>query len=147
MEDKSFTKELDQWIEQLNECKQLTENQVRTLCEKVSVVVRSGPVRLSPAAPPTDDGAGSGYFLDTSHGPDEYSCLKNHAWTFPAVYLVIKTTLLCWETRFSSRKVVVYRPVRRTRPGNVASFCSCFHQIDGDAFPAAPCSGKRVKSG
>lgn len=38
MEDKSFTKELDQWIEQLNECKQLTENQVRTLCEKVSSV-------------------------------------------------------------------------------------------------------------
>lgn len=36
MEDKSFTKELDQWIEQLNECKQLSENQVRTLCEKVS---------------------------------------------------------------------------------------------------------------
>jgi len=28
-------KELDQWIEQLNECKQLTENQVKTLCEKV----------------------------------------------------------------------------------------------------------------
>lgn len=39
MEDKSFTKELDQWIEQLNECKQLTENQVRTLCEKVSTGV------------------------------------------------------------------------------------------------------------
>jgi hypothetical protein len=31
-------KELDQWIEQLNECKQLTESQVKTLCEKVSVV-------------------------------------------------------------------------------------------------------------
>ena len=30
-----FTKELDQWVEQLNECKQLNENQVRTLCEKV----------------------------------------------------------------------------------------------------------------
>lgn len=29
-------KELDQWIEQLNECKQLTESQVKTLCEKVS---------------------------------------------------------------------------------------------------------------
>lgn len=28
-------KELDQWIEQLNECKQLTESQVKTLCEKV----------------------------------------------------------------------------------------------------------------
>lgn len=36
MDDKVFTKELDQWVEQLNECKQLTENQVRTLCEKVS---------------------------------------------------------------------------------------------------------------
>ena len=42
MEDKSFTKELDQWIEQLNECKQLTENQVRTLCEKVSGLHRPG---------------------------------------------------------------------------------------------------------
>lgn len=29
-------KELDQWIEQLNEGKQLTESQVKTLCEKVS---------------------------------------------------------------------------------------------------------------
>ena len=36
MEDKVFTKELDQWIEQLNECKQLSENQVKILCEKVS---------------------------------------------------------------------------------------------------------------
>uniref|UniRef100_A0A671RK60 Protein phosphatase 2 catalytic subunit beta n=1 Tax=Sinocyclocheilus anshuiensis TaxID=1608454 RepID=A0A671RK60_9TELE len=39
MDDKAFTKELDQWIEQLNECKQLTENQVRTLCEKVKKIV------------------------------------------------------------------------------------------------------------
>ena len=36
MEDRSAAKELDQWIEQLNECKQLTENQVKILCEKVS---------------------------------------------------------------------------------------------------------------
>lgn len=35
MDDKSFTKEVDGWIEQLNECKQLTENQVKLLCEKV----------------------------------------------------------------------------------------------------------------
>lgn len=35
MDDKSFTKELDGWIEQLNECKQLSENQVKVLCEKV----------------------------------------------------------------------------------------------------------------
>lgn len=35
MEVKATTKDLDQWIEQLNECNQLTELQVRTLCEKV----------------------------------------------------------------------------------------------------------------
>ena len=36
MDDKGFAKELDQWVEQLMECKQLAENQVKTLCEKVS---------------------------------------------------------------------------------------------------------------
>jgi serine/threonine-protein phosphatase 2A catalytic subunit len=35
-EERTAAKELDQWIEQLNECKQLSENQVKTLCEKVS---------------------------------------------------------------------------------------------------------------
>lgn len=39
MEDKAVCKELDQWIEQLNECKQLTESQVKTLCDKVSCSV------------------------------------------------------------------------------------------------------------
>uniref|UniRef100_A0ACB8EJ38 Uncharacterized protein n=1 Tax=Sphaerodactylus townsendi TaxID=933632 RepID=A0ACB8EJ38_9SAUR len=36
MEEKVFTKELDQWVEQLNECKQLSEGQVKSLCEKAS---------------------------------------------------------------------------------------------------------------
>ena len=36
MEERTAAKELDQWIEQLNDCKQLSENQVKTLCEKVS---------------------------------------------------------------------------------------------------------------
>lgn len=36
MDEKAVWKELDQWIEQLNDCKQLTENQVKTLCDKVS---------------------------------------------------------------------------------------------------------------
>ena len=35
-QEKSITKDLDQWIEQLNDCKQLTENQVKTLTDKVS---------------------------------------------------------------------------------------------------------------
>ena len=37
MQDRSAAKELDQWIEQLMECKQLTENQVKTLCEQVRI--------------------------------------------------------------------------------------------------------------
>lgn len=37
MDEKAFTKEIDQWIEQLNECKQLSEGQVKTLCEKVRI--------------------------------------------------------------------------------------------------------------
>ncbi|MXQ84198.1 hypothetical protein E5288_WYG014301 [Bos mutus] len=39
MDDKAFTKDLDQWVEQLNECKQLNENQVRTLCEKAKEIL------------------------------------------------------------------------------------------------------------
>lgn len=35
MEDKIYYKELDQMIEHLKECKQLPENQVKTLCERV----------------------------------------------------------------------------------------------------------------
>ncbi|KAF4081651.1 hypothetical protein AMELA_G00163530 [Ameiurus melas] len=39
MDEKVFTKELDQWIEQLNECKQLSENQVKFLCEKAKEIL------------------------------------------------------------------------------------------------------------
>ncbi len=37
MDDKerSTMKELDQWVEQLMDCKQLTEGQVKQLCDKV----------------------------------------------------------------------------------------------------------------
>ncbi|KAK7925704.1 hypothetical protein WMY93_008014 [Mugilogobius chulae] len=37
--DEKVCKELDQWIEQLNECKQLTEGQVKTLCEKAKEIL------------------------------------------------------------------------------------------------------------
>lgn len=40
MEDKTTLKDLDQWIEQLNECKQLTETQVKTLCDKVKKKIK-----------------------------------------------------------------------------------------------------------
>ncbi|OCT86079.1 hypothetical protein XELAEV_18019773mg [Xenopus laevis] len=39
MDEKAFTKELDEWIEQLNECKQLTEGQVKSLCEKAKEIL------------------------------------------------------------------------------------------------------------
>ena len=35
VDDRAAAKELDQWVEQLMDCKQLTESQVKTLCEKV----------------------------------------------------------------------------------------------------------------
>ena len=38
-DDKVNVKELDQWVEQLNECKQLSEGQVKTLCEKVRILL------------------------------------------------------------------------------------------------------------
>lgn len=40
VEDRAAAKELDQWIEQLHECKQLTETQVKTLCEKVILLFK-----------------------------------------------------------------------------------------------------------
>nr|CAD7593542.1 unnamed protein product [Timema genevievae] len=49
MEEKASLKELNQWIEQLNECKQLTESQVKTLCDKLANAL----VVLSPT---TEDG-------------------------------------------------------------------------------------------
>lgn len=45
MDEKVFTKELDQWIEQLNECKQLSESQVKSLCEKVSCTTAADSCR------------------------------------------------------------------------------------------------------
>lgn len=36
VDDKTNAKDLEQWIEQLMECKQLSEAQVKTLCEKVN---------------------------------------------------------------------------------------------------------------
>ena len=36
MDEKEQVKELDEWIAQLYEKKQLAENQVKTLCEKVN---------------------------------------------------------------------------------------------------------------
>lgn len=39
MDDKVYFKELDQMIEHLKECKQLPENQVKILCDKVNFLI------------------------------------------------------------------------------------------------------------
>ena len=39
MESTTEAKELDQWIEQLEQCKQLEERQVKILCEKVILLM------------------------------------------------------------------------------------------------------------
>ena len=36
VEDRSAAKELDQWVEQLMDCKQLAEHNVKKLCDKVN---------------------------------------------------------------------------------------------------------------
>lgn len=36
VDDKATAKDLESWIEQLMECKQLSEAQVKTLCDKVN---------------------------------------------------------------------------------------------------------------
>lgn len=46
MEDKATLKDLDQFIEQLNECKQLTETQVKTLCDKVKCIKKLFKIKL-----------------------------------------------------------------------------------------------------
>ena len=45
--DKTALKELDGWIEQLMECKQLAESNVKTLCEKVSQKIKFLTLSLS----------------------------------------------------------------------------------------------------
>ena len=51
MDEKVFTKELDQWVEQLNECKQLSESQVKSLCEKVSCKIGRASCRERVSSP------------------------------------------------------------------------------------------------
>ena len=38
-EEKNYLKDMDGWIEQLMECKQLSENQVKSLCEKAKEIL------------------------------------------------------------------------------------------------------------
>lgn len=68
MDDKAFTKEIDQWIEQLNECKQLSEGQVKTLCEKVSCQGgREGGGQIASLRPPPQRAVGVSLSAPSRH--------------------------------------------------------------------------------
>ncbi|KAG3274190.1 PPP2CB-containing [Ictidomys tridecemlineatus] len=64
MEGELATMELDQWVEQLNECKQLNENQVQTLCEKAKEILTKGPNVQKVRCPVTVCGDVHGQFHD-----------------------------------------------------------------------------------
>ncbi|KAL3198544.1 hypothetical protein MRX96_014360 [Rhipicephalus microplus] len=63
IEDKTALKELDAWIEQLNECKQLTENQVKTLCDKAKeILAKESNVQEIPTTSLWGDYVDRGYY-------------------------------------------------------------------------------------
>ncbi|XP_064240703.1 serine/threonine-protein phosphatase 2A catalytic subunit alpha isoform-like [Aotus nancymaae] len=64
MDEKVFTKELDQWVQQLNECKQLSKSQVKSLCEKAKEILTKESNVQEVRCPVTVCGDVNGQFHD-----------------------------------------------------------------------------------
>ena len=64
MDERAFNKELDKWIEQLYDCKQLSEEQVKTLCEKAREILSSESNVQNVKCPVTVCGDVHGQFHD-----------------------------------------------------------------------------------
>jgi serine/threonine-protein phosphatase 2A catalytic subunit len=61
--DRSFINDIDKWIEQLYECKQLTESQVKLLCDKAREILKDESNVQDVKCPVTVCGDVHGYVL------------------------------------------------------------------------------------
>uniref|UniRef100_A0A8C6CWE7 protein-serine/threonine phosphatase n=1 Tax=Moschus moschiferus TaxID=68415 RepID=A0A8C6CWE7_MOSMO len=99
-DDEAFTKGLDQWVEQLNQCKQLNENQGRTLCEKAKEILTKESNVQEVRCPDTVCGDEHGQFHDLMElfriggkSPDA-NCLFMGGYVDRGYYSVETVTLL-----------------------------------------------------
>ncbi|XP_061786066.1 serine/threonine-protein phosphatase 2A catalytic subunit beta isoform-like isoform X3 [Nerophis lumbriciformis] len=110
MDDRSASKELEGWIEQLNECKQLSENQVRVLCEKAIEILEKESNVQEVRCPVTVCGDVHGQFYDLMElfkiggTPPDTNYLFMGDYVDRGYYSVETVTLLvCLKVRFRER--------------------------------------------
>ncbi|XP_061755755.1 serine/threonine-protein phosphatase 2A catalytic subunit beta isoform-like isoform X1 [Nerophis ophidion] len=110
MDDRSASKELEGWIEQLNACKQLSENQVRVLCEKAIEILEKESNVQEVRCPVTVCGDVHGQFYDLMElfkiggTPPDTNYLFMGDYVDRGYYSVETVTLLvCLKVRFRER--------------------------------------------
>ncbi|XP_061541845.1 serine/threonine-protein phosphatase 2A catalytic subunit alpha isoform-like isoform X1 [Phycodurus eques] len=121
MDEKSVSKELDMWIEQLNECKQLRENQVQELCERAKEILEKESNVQEVRCPVTVCGDVHGQFYDLMElfkiggkSPDT-NYLFMGDYVDRGHYSVETVTLLvCLKVRFRER-ITILRGNHETR--------------------------------
>uniref|UniRef100_A0A2K5CSE1 protein-serine/threonine phosphatase n=1 Tax=Aotus nancymaae TaxID=37293 RepID=A0A2K5CSE1_AOTNA len=107
MDEKVFTKELDQWVQQLNECKQLSKSQVKSLCEKAKEILTKESNVQEVRCPVTVCGDVNGQFHDLMElfrsggkSPDTNSlfigdCVDRGYYSVETVTLLVALKIFC----------------------------------------------------
>ncbi|XP_077434765.1 serine/threonine-protein phosphatase 2A catalytic subunit beta isoform-like [Vanacampus margaritifer] len=121
MDDKSVSKELDIWIEQLIECRQLKENQVQELCERAKEILQKESNVQEVRCPVTVCGDVHGQFYDLMElfkiggNPPDTNYLFMGDYVDRGYYSVETVTLLvCLKVRFRER-ITILRGNHETR--------------------------------